>query len=212
MAMHKKHRITFVTIFVAILAVSIFISHRSPKEEPQMCTIDAKLCSDGTYVGRVGPRCEFVECPRFVISTIDKNNWKTSSNSNLGVNFEYPEDISTNYIQTLDWPPKVQVISGPFACVDVGEPNAQTGQTLIRKINNHDYCVTTVTNHTTDSTYYQYAYERQIQNKILYFTFSLKFADCTKYDDLERNSCKKEEAEFNIDNLLDNIIQTTKLI
>lgn len=28
-----------------------------------MCTQEAKLCPDGSYVGRTGPRCEFAECP-----------------------------------------------------------------------------------------------------------------------------------------------------
>jgi len=27
------------------------------------CTMDAKQCPDGTYVGRQGPKCEFVACP-----------------------------------------------------------------------------------------------------------------------------------------------------
>ena len=27
------------------------------------CTQDAKLCSDGSYVGRTGPNCEFAACP-----------------------------------------------------------------------------------------------------------------------------------------------------
>ena len=27
------------------------------------CTQEAKLCSDGSYVGRTGPNCEFAECP-----------------------------------------------------------------------------------------------------------------------------------------------------
>lgn len=27
------------------------------------CTMDAKLCSDGSYVGRVAPDCKFAECP-----------------------------------------------------------------------------------------------------------------------------------------------------
>lgn len=27
------------------------------------CTMDAKLCPDGSYVGRTGPNCEFAECP-----------------------------------------------------------------------------------------------------------------------------------------------------
>lgn len=30
---------------------------------PIACTMDAKKCPDGTYVGRTGPKCEFV-CPR----------------------------------------------------------------------------------------------------------------------------------------------------
>lgn len=27
------------------------------------CTMEAKQCPDGTYVGRQGPRCEFAACP-----------------------------------------------------------------------------------------------------------------------------------------------------
>lgn len=28
------------------------------------CTMEAKLCPDGSYVGRTGPKCEFSECPK----------------------------------------------------------------------------------------------------------------------------------------------------
>lgn len=28
-----------------------------------MCTMEAKLCPDGSYVGRSGPKCEFAKCP-----------------------------------------------------------------------------------------------------------------------------------------------------
>ncbi|MBP9719312.1 MAG: hypothetical protein KBD46_02490 [Candidatus Levybacteria bacterium] len=28
------------------------------------CTMDAKECPDGTFVGRTGPNCEFVACPK----------------------------------------------------------------------------------------------------------------------------------------------------
>lgn len=30
--------------------------------EQVVCTADAMLCPDGTYVGRTGPKCEFI-CP-----------------------------------------------------------------------------------------------------------------------------------------------------
>jgi len=32
-------------------------------EEPVACTMDAKQCPDGSYVGRVPPECEFAPCP-----------------------------------------------------------------------------------------------------------------------------------------------------
>lgn len=34
-----------------------------PPEEGVACTQDAKMCSDGSWVGREGPRCEFRKCP-----------------------------------------------------------------------------------------------------------------------------------------------------
>ena len=34
-----------------------------PTDEGTFCTADAKLCPDGSYVGRQGPRCEFAPCP-----------------------------------------------------------------------------------------------------------------------------------------------------
>jgi hypothetical protein len=38
----------------------------SPSAEFQACTLEAKVCPDGTSVGRSGPSCEFAECPKEV--------------------------------------------------------------------------------------------------------------------------------------------------
>ncbi|GEM_PF-3333106 len=35
-----------------------------PPIRKTVCTQDAKLCPDGSYVGRTGPNCEFASCPR----------------------------------------------------------------------------------------------------------------------------------------------------
>ena len=32
-------------------------------EEPIACTMDAKLCPDGSYVSRIPPECDFAPCP-----------------------------------------------------------------------------------------------------------------------------------------------------
>lgn len=35
-----------------------------PPENTGACTMDAKQCPDGSYVGRTGPKCEFTDCPK----------------------------------------------------------------------------------------------------------------------------------------------------
>lgn len=39
---------------------------RNAVEKPEVvyCTQEAKLCSDGSYVGRSGPKCEFASCSK----------------------------------------------------------------------------------------------------------------------------------------------------
>lgn len=32
--------------------------------EPVACTMDAKICPDGSAVGRMGPDCAFAPCPK----------------------------------------------------------------------------------------------------------------------------------------------------
>jgi len=46
-----------------------------------VCTQDAKLCSDGSYVGRTGPNCQFAACPKENLIKIEspQANGKVSS-------------------------------------------------------------------------------------------------------------------------------------
>lgn len=39
-------------------------SNIPPEVKPVACTQEAKLCPDGSAVGRSGPNCEFAECPK----------------------------------------------------------------------------------------------------------------------------------------------------
>jgi len=43
----------------------------SDKESQQVCTQEAKLCSDGSSVGRTGPNCEFAACPGSQVSSLN---------------------------------------------------------------------------------------------------------------------------------------------
>jgi len=56
---------------------------------PIVCTQEAKVCPDGSSVGRTGPSCEFAECPVLKDETA---SWKTYTNNQYGFEFQYPAE------------------------------------------------------------------------------------------------------------------------
>ncbi|MBN2198137.1 GerMN domain-containing protein [Candidatus Wolfebacteria bacterium] len=52
-------------VLIAILLAWFFIINNSENnEKPIVCAMDVKICSDGSYVSRFGPDCEFAPCPK----------------------------------------------------------------------------------------------------------------------------------------------------
>lgn len=59
-----KHLIpTLLILALASLAGCYRETAKPPVDDRVMCTMDAKLCPDGSAVGRSGPHCEFAPCP-----------------------------------------------------------------------------------------------------------------------------------------------------
>jgi len=61
--MTRNKIIIIAGIIIAIIAVIAIWFLIKGGEEPVACTMDAKLCPDGSYVGRVSPDCDFASCP-----------------------------------------------------------------------------------------------------------------------------------------------------
>ena len=88
--MSKKNAFNTVTSFSKITALVLFVilpiaafylgvSYQAKPDKPflqeitvlkpiqkpnqKACTMEAKQCTDGSYVGRSGPNCEFAKCP-----------------------------------------------------------------------------------------------------------------------------------------------------
>jgi len=81
-----------ILIFSGLIAFRYFITlnQKNQGEEGVVCTMDAKECPDGSYVGRTGPNCEFTACPATNVvdwtkysedelMTMAEENWKTEA-------------------------------------------------------------------------------------------------------------------------------------
>lgn len=68
-----------------LLGQQSYKSQSSPNQ--QACTKEAKICPDGSGVGRTGPNCEFAACP-----ADQTTNWKIYKNTQLGFEIKYPPE------------------------------------------------------------------------------------------------------------------------
>ncbi len=62
-----------IIIIGVILVVLISSGCICEAQEPVACTEDARICPDGSAVGRVPPDCEFAPCPKTVQEPVTKS-------------------------------------------------------------------------------------------------------------------------------------------
>lgn len=60
----NKISITLIVVFLIIASGIVFGLKFFNQPKQVVCTEEAKLCPDGSYVGRTGPNCEFTACPK----------------------------------------------------------------------------------------------------------------------------------------------------
>jgi hypothetical protein len=94
-----------ILLFVGFCA--LFITKKEPAQIA--CTMEAKLCPDGSYVGRQGPQCEFAACPTLTESSKAKLNQKILNNGVYITPLEIVEDSRCPVDVTCIWAGQVRL-------------------------------------------------------------------------------------------------------
>lgn len=65
-SMDKNVQIFLLIVILVVLAWLVSLIGQPQLEEPELifCTAEAKMCPDGSFVGRIPLRCDFVPCPQ----------------------------------------------------------------------------------------------------------------------------------------------------
>ncbi|HYV33359.1 MAG TPA: hypothetical protein VE973_00725 [Candidatus Limnocylindria bacterium] len=79
-----RKKILFISILLLAVGCQTDYTQPPPKNEPVACTMEAKLCPDGSYVSRTGPSCEFAACPSLATSTPAANDSGVVGNIVIG--------------------------------------------------------------------------------------------------------------------------------
>ena len=184
---------------IFILLPKIYSTPEPAANIPVACTMEAKLCPDGSYVGRTGPNCEFSECPM-------ESGWKTSSEQ--GLEFSYPEKLTTKYIDAFEWPPKVTVADGEFSCAETSLASSLPERVTRRTVDSRVYCMEEIIGVAAGSTYIEYAYTTAREGKLITLKFTLRYPQCLNYDEPNQSECMAERETFDLDGVIDRITST----
>lgn len=68
----QKYIFAIIVFLILAGGISGYFLYKNQTNKPNgiVCTMDAKLCPDGSYVSRTGANCEFAECPAPLTSGI----------------------------------------------------------------------------------------------------------------------------------------------
>jgi len=88
----KKIYLSVVVIVLFLVAGYFAYTNYATSLRQVACTMEAKICPDGSSVGRTGPNCEFTACPD------ETAGWETYNNAQRGFGIKYP--AGCNFIST----------------------------------------------------------------------------------------------------------------
>lgn len=194
----------FLLLAVGAIAAASYFIFTDAERGAVACTQEARLCPDGTYVGRSGPTCEFAVCP-----TVEhRPDWTASSTAELS--FEFPHTVATDeYVHATDWPPTVSLSQGAFSCEATTAPGTTR---VLRTIGATPYCIDIQEDAAAGSRYTTYRYSFGRDAGIVSISMTIRRVQCMNYDAERQTACLAAQAAFDPDALAASIAGTIRFL
>jgi hypothetical protein len=139
--------------------------------------------------------------------------WTLSAPDARGLQFMYPTEMPTTYISAQTWPPLVELVANEYACTE-GPITAADGplkETTKHMVGDREYCVTLSSEAAAGSAYRTYEYVTEQGDFVARVVFTLRFPQCMNYDQPEQGLCASEQANFDIDGVVDRIASSIRM-
>ena len=175
--------------------------------EPVACTMDARLCPDGSSVGRTGPKCEFEACPTSIRGE-NKIAWSVYIGPTQAKSFLNTDKLATKYMHVQETAAKITIASTtPYVCNLAGtdESMVVSGKTEKHTVGRNEYCVTAQSEGAAGSTYTTYHYLVAHDKGTIGFDFTVQYVQCGNYNETEKKACEAERAIFSIDSYVNQL-------
>ncbi|BFD25166.1 MAG: hypothetical protein JST_000490 [Candidatus Parcubacteria bacterium] len=131
--------------------------------------------------------------------------------TDTGESYSYPPRLETKYISSRDWSPTLIVLNAPYSCNPVGNESSPGIWKAEKTIDGRSYCVSTYSEGAAGTIYKNYSYYFPLAGQTGVISFFLGYPQCVNYDDPEKTACEKEQADFNLDALVEEIVKTITL-
>ena len=206
--------IIWVVLGVLILGAGTyyFFANKTPKQVA--CTLEAKICPDGSAVGRTGPNCEFTECP--IVKADETAGWANYTNTEYGLGFKYPAGffdpnqepkVLVGDCNTGDFPntcPNINEIVAKDMASSGSDINAIKSNLSAPNywkvpggeratVNNVPYCLYQTQDAAMNHTYNSYYYATVTDHKCLIVNLNTSTTNCQVYLPLENGNVTQQK-------------------
>jgi predicted secreted protein len=135
------------------------------------------------------------------------------------VSFDIPNDLDAEYIYVMNckvdifyshvnFPSRFRVADGQVQCKKSTKDNELPIKILKKEIDNRKYCIKVTSEGASGSVYKSYTYATVKSYNLIVFNLTARFSACGNFNEPKRSQCKRERKEFDLDSVVDRVVQS----